>query len=341
MARPRRSLLTGESALGERARARWQQAVDHSKRVIRREGGSLGRRDLLLGRVETPSEGDAREFRDGAFGLLPGRQPAIACSNTISVALLRLDRAPRREGCSELGCRGIGADGQPGQEACSQRGGLLHRGDLHGTTDRVGQSLTNTALSAMPPSMRSAAMGKPLSDSLASTRSAPRCATPSSTARTISARPEPRVSPTSVPACTEVPHRRPETEQCRHEPDVSCGRALGRHRLGLLRCRDDPEVVAEPFDAGAGGEHDRFGTPGRLAADAERNDGKGARTAPAHPDGPSGGAHALVEHAAGPEGGLGQPGQGAALPDEGCLLVAGDPADGRRSGKRCGDPERS
>ena len=65
------------------------------------------------------------------------------------------DRAPRhdRRRCpgarrsgeartsGELDRRGIGADGQPGQETRSQRGRLGHRRDLDGTPDGVGQSL--------------------------------------------------------------------------------------------------------------------------------------------------------------------------------------------------------
>ena len=49
----------------------------------------------------------------------------------------------------------------------------------------------------------------------------------------------------------EVPHRRAQAEEGRDEPDVTRGLALGGDGRGLLGGGEDPEVVAQPLDAGA------------------------------------------------------------------------------------------
>ena len=97
----------------------------------------------------------------------------------------------------------------------------------------------NVALALMPPSTRSGCDRRaPPSASAASTRSAPRWAIPSSTARTTSARPGAAREADERAACAEVPLRRAQAEQRGHEPHVAGVGARRRHRVGLaLRSR--------------------------------------------------------------------------------------------------------
>ena len=124
-------------------------------------------------------------------------------------------------------------------------------------------------------------MGKPLSASAASTRSAPRCATPSRTARTSSGRPDPRVKPDQGAAGAEVPHRRAQAQEGRDEPHVAGRLALGRHVGRLGRGSEDAEVVAQPLHARTGRQHDRLDAPGRDPTHPEGDDGKRAVRVPA------------------------------------------------------------
>ena len=86
-------------------------------------------------------------------------------------------------------------------------------------------------------------------------------------------------------ARAEVPLRRAETRQRRHE-----GHAVGRvdrqrQRLGLVRVADQAEVVAEPFDARARREDDALDAPRELVRRALRSDdGEAARRESRHRD---------------------------------------------------------
>ena len=92
-----------------------------------------------------------------------------------------------------------GADGEAGEERGAERRrlatGEISTGRLRGVGERLHERgvLGHAAVDAQRRDR------DPASASAASTRSAPRCAMPSSTARTISGRPVPRVSPSTVP----------------------------------------------------------------------------------------------------------------------------------------------
>ena len=90
----------------------------------------------------------------------------------------------------------------------------------------------------MPPSTRMVGRREPLSASAASSRSAPRWAMPSRTARTISGRPVPRVRPSSVPRAPKsqagVPM--PSSEGTNHTSPVS------RHRPATSSDSADDEM---------------------------------------------------------------------------------------------------
>ena len=101
----------------------------------------------------------------------------------------------------------------------------------------------------------------PASASAASTRSAPRCATPSSTARTISARPRAAGEAEQRAARAVVPLRRAEAEQRGHVHDAAGVGALRGDLVRLGGARDEAEVVAQPLHVGAGREHDRLDAP--------------------------------------------------------------------------------
>ena len=150
----------------------------------------------------------------------------------------------------------------------------------------------------------------------------PEWAIPSSTARTISGRPVPRVRPNRAPRAPKshcgVP--KPSRAGTATTPPVSV--AAGRHRLGLGRVAEQPEVVDQPVDRGAGRQHDRLDAPGQPARrDCQATIGKQPPSPRASNAGP-GLAHADVEHGAGAEGGLGQARPGAALPHQRGLLIA-------------------
>ena len=124
----------------------------------------------------------------------------------------------------------------------------------------------NVGLALIPPSSRSGTTSSPVSPSAASTRSAPRWATPSSTARTTCGRPVPRVTPSSVPAGAVVPRRRAETEQGGHVHDAVGAVAAAGDVVALGARGDQAEVVTEPLDVGARRQHDRLDTPLERAA---------------------------------------------------------------------------
>ena len=179
-------------------------------------------------------------------------------------------------------------------------------------------------------------MVRPVSASAASTRSAPRWATPSSTARTTWARSVPAGEAEQRPAGAVVPLRRAEPEEGRHVHD-----AVGRRRptaatswlsaLVAMSPRSSrshstllpadsmiastPHVMAPPRDHAAIGN-----VPWWLRAAV------------------AGGSVAVadVEHAAGAERDLGPAGPDAALADERALLVADEGGDRRGAGQRRG-----
>ena len=195
-----------------------------------------------------------------------------------------------------------------------------------------------TGLAVIPPSTRRAPTARPESASAASSRSAPRWATPSSTARTSSGRPLPRVRPVNVPRApksqTGVP--RPSSAGTNQTSPVVVARGGHGRRVGGVG--DDLEVVAQPLHAGAGRQHDRLDAPGVDPVPTPGDDRDGAGRATDGLGRPVG-AQALVEHAPGAERGLGLPGGRAALPDERGLLVAGHAGDGRGAVERGGGAE--
>ena len=233
----------------------------------RRGKGSLGRGDLLLSGPDPLRRRCPRAPESLPSAFARGRQPALDREAARCRSVPAARRPPRREGGGQLGRRRVDPHGQarpgarlpawsPPASGRSRRGGRWRR-PAPRRTRRCPTCRRRRAASAI---------GKPLSRSAASTRSAPRCATPSRTARTISGRPDPPGEPDQRSPGAEVPHRGAQAEERRHEPHVARRGAPGRHVLRLLRGGDDPEVVAEPLDHGAGREHHRFGAPGRLAA---------------------------------------------------------------------------
>ena len=138
--------------------------------------------------------------------------------------------------------------------------------------------------------------------------------------------------PEQRPPGAEVPRRRGHAEQGGHEPDVARGGACRGDGLGRGRVVDDAEVVAQPLDRLAGGEHERLDAPGDPSVAAPGRDGERPVRPALGELGPDR-ADAHVEHPARAEGHLGQTRPGAALADERRLLVAGDPGDRRRAGQ--------
>ena len=103
---------------------------------------------------------------------------------------------------------------------------------------------TNVALADIPRRPGELGMVSPVSASAASSRSAPRWAIPSSTARTISGRPVPRVMPTKVPRAPKSHTGVPMPEQGGDEPDVAGVVARAATSSDLGRGGDDAEIVA-------------------------------------------------------------------------------------------------
>ena len=230
----------------------------------RREGGRSGGDDLLLGGWNLRSEGDAREFRNGAFGFVPGRQPAFTRA-TRSVSVRAGSIVPHGENVSgqfRRRCRSCRWPTRPEARCPKWSLPARARSPPAARWRRPGPGRTRRCPSCHR------RRGVPRWEircrrSLASTRSAPRCATPSSTARTISARPEPRVRPTSVPRAPKSQSGVPRPSNAGTNQTSPAVSHCGGHGLGLLRRRDDPEVVAQPFDRRPGRQHHRFGAPGR------------------------------------------------------------------------------
>ena len=185
----------------------------------------------------------------------------------------------------------------------------------------------------MPPSTRSVGMVMPASASAASTRSAPRWATPSSTARTMWPPAGAAGDAEQGAAGAVVPVGRAEPEQGGHvDHAVGVGARRGDVVGRRPRVGDDAEVVAQPLHVGAGRQHDRLEAPGRARRrGARRRSGTCRRRPGRRTTGRSGPTHE-VEHAAGAEGDLGQAGRDAALADERRLLVADDA--GRSAARR-------
>ena len=135
---------------------------------------------------------------------------------------------------------------------------------------------TKVGLALIPPSTRSTSIASPESASAASTRSAPRWATPSSTARTSSGRPVPRVRPSRVPRAPKSQRGRAQAQQGGDVDDATGVGARAGHGVALRGVGQDAEVVDQPFDVGPGREHDRLGPPGQLAPDRPGHDGERA-----------------------------------------------------------------
>ena len=148
-------------------------------------------------------------------------------------------------------------------------------------------------------------MSSPASRSAASSRSAPEWATPSRTARTTSGRPVPRVSPKRAPRAPKshcgVP--KPSRAGTATTPPVSSQAAATASDSAARG--DEPEVLDQPVDGGAGRQHDALDAPGQPAAALPGDDREAAALAAGGEPGP-GLAQAHVEHGAGAEGGLGQ-----------------------------------
>ena len=72
----------------------------------------------------------------------------------------------------------------------------------------------------------------------------------------------------------EVPHRGAQAEQGRHEPHVAGVGARGGHRGRLGGVSMTPEVVAQPLDAGPGGQHDGLDAPGDTPARCQATMGR-------------------------------------------------------------------
>ncbi len=139
----------------------------------------------------------------------------------------------------------------------------------------------------------------------------------------------------------EVPRRRAEPEEGRHEPDVAGRGHRAGDRLGLGRGGEEAEVVPQPLDSAAGREHDGLDAPRDPTVALPRDD-REAPAATARLERRTGRADAEIEHAAGAEGDLRQPRSDAALTDERGLLVAGHAGDraARRAAPRRGRRRR-
>ncbi len=168
---------------------------------------------------------------------------------------------------------GPGADREAGEEPGAERRRLLHRRHLDRLLGRVGERLHERRV-ARHPAVDAQDVDRcgRASVSAASTRSAPRWATPSSTARTSSGRPVPRVRPSTVPRAPKshcgVPS--PSSAGTKTTPPVSA-HCCATSWLSSAR-RDDPEVVAQPLDVRARREHDRLEAPGVRAAEPPGDD---------------------------------------------------------------------
>src|ERR1019366_3588398 len=140
-------------------------------------------------------------------------------------------------------------------------------------------------------------------------------------------------------AGAEVPHGRTQSEKSRHKPDVTGSCAFGGDTCRFRGGSEDAQVVPQPFDAAAGREHDRLDAPGRRPVDPESHDRECAVHALPGTDRTLSRPGALVQHAARAEGGFGEARTGAALPDEGRLLIACNATNGwrARKGMACTD----
>ena len=154
---------------------------------------------------------------------------------------------------------------------------------------------------------RPAASGcsSPVSVSADSTRSAPRWATPSSTARTICGRSLPAGEAEQRAAGAVVPPRGAEPEEGRHVDHAVGGGAAAATSWLVRGVGDDAEVVAQPLDVGAGREHHRLDAPRELAAAAPGHDREACRPRPGARSAGRSRTEAEVEHPAGAEGDLG------------------------------------
>ena len=140
-------------------------------------------------------EVDSRQLGDPAARALDRVAPAIAVEHAVPAR-------PSRAASTWWRARRPTRDGRPRARRAAPRPASVASRTGEISTGRCvasASACTNVGLSVMPPSTRTCGIVIPLSASAASTRSAPRCAMPSSTARTISARPVPRVRPKSAP----------------------------------------------------------------------------------------------------------------------------------------------
>ena len=137
----------------------------------------------------------------------------------------------------------------------------------------------------------------------------------------------------------EVPLRGAEAEQGGDRDDSPGVLAGGGDGFGLGGAGEQAEVLDEPVDGGAGGQHDCLHAPGRFAVAPPGDDRKAPARAPGG-ETRAGGADEHVEHAAGAEGCLGQPRPGATLAHERRLLISDQGAQGRSAGQGGGLAER-
>ena len=193
---------------------------------------------------------------------------------------------------------------------------------------------TNVGLSVMPPSTRSAGIAMPASASAASTRSAPRCAMPSSTARTTCGPARPAGEPEQRAARAVVPCGRAEAEQRGHEHDAAAvGARTPRSRATRRGDAMRPRSSRSHCTFVPGREHDRFDAPRRVRRRGATRRSGTCRAVPRSVNGGGVVAEREVEHAAGAERDLGVAVVHAALTDERRLLVAEQRGDRRRAGQ--------
>ena len=221
------------------------------------------------------------------------------------------------------------SDAEPGDEGGTDRGRIRRSARPRSVGPwRRRTACTNVGFSLIPPSMRTDVMSTPVSASAASSeigaamgdalQHGPHDVRPLGAPRDAEQR-----TPRAV-----VPVRRAEAEQRRHvHHPVGCRwHALG-DVVALLARRDQAEVVAQPFDVRAGGEHDPLDPPRQIAI--ARPQGQRDRCRAGIRLVPRGRTvvGAEVEHPAGAERDLRPAAHHAVLADERRLLIAEDAGD--------------
>ena len=141
---------------------------------------------------------------------------------------------------------------------------------------------TKNRLALIPPSTRTSGTSTPVSSSAASSRSAPRWAMPSRTARTRWSRVVPRVRPKKAPRAPKSHRGVPSPESAGTKVTPS----RGGDRVGRRpRCRRGDEMSprsAHPLDARAGTKGDALDSPGRHAARAAHDRREASRGVALH-----------------------------------------------------------